>query len=226
MSIPSQNQSSIVLKKDTNYSLSHVGDAVPAAVQLDALKQEFRTTLSKVNLVDSLTDVYNKRYFDKAFTDIWYSQQDSQECLSLILCDIDYLKSYNNAYGYQLGDQLLKAVAQILSEQLEAVPNSVISRLGADCFAMLLPDSLIDDAMVHTEAMLNAVKDLAIPNVSSDVAECVTASFGIASTYPRPHLIKQDFFESAKAALSEAKSQGRNAAYTLPPAWSQELALN
>lgn len=223
---PANNQSSTVFKKDSNQSLSHMGNAIPAAAHLDALRDEFRRTLSKVNFIDQLTDLYNRRYFDKVYREIWYSQQDSKECLSLILCDIDYLKSYNNMYGYQFGNQVLRLVAEELAKQLKSVPNSIVARYGADCFAILLPNSLIDDALLQTETMLEAIKSLAIPSKASTVADVVTASFGIASTYPRPHLLYQDFFENAKTALDEAKAQGRNAAYTLPPAWSQEYILN
>ena len=229
MSTPPQVKNKTGFKKDVlllgdmaQDKAQNMAQIAPTTAFIDVLRDEFRKTLLEANFQDKLTNLYNKNYFDKAFNELWLKQQQSKGCLSLIFCDIDYLKSYNNVYGYQLGNQVLQLFAQQLDEKLKAVPDSILTRYGADCFAILLPNALIDDALMRTEVIQKAIKDLAIPNSTSLVSSNVTASFGIASTYPQAHHVKEAFFENAKEALYQAKVQGRNAAYTLPPAWSQE----
>lgn len=213
------------LGQDTLVQDSTGQNSVWASQHMDALRDEFRKTLLKLSYKDDLTNLYNQRYFDKCLKKLWFEQQDSKSCLSLILCDVDYLKNYNNVYGYQLGNKVLKVVADALQEECRMVPNSVVTRYGSDRFAILIPNALIDEALVQTEKMLATIRELAIPNRASDVSQVLTASFGIASVYPRKGLSINDFFANAETALVEAKTQGRNAAYTLPPAWSQELPV-
>ncbi len=208
---------------DDSLEQADMFEQVGVSEQMDALRHAFRKTLVKLSYKDKLTKLYNRRYFDKAIKKLWNSQQASEQCLSLILCDVDYLKDYNDVYGYQSGDQVLRYIANTLLEQCKDLHDSVVTRYEEDCFAMLVPNALIDEALVHTEDILAAIKALAIPNLASDISDVVTASFGIASVYPRLGLNIDDFFAKAKEALGEAKMQGRNAAYTLPPAWSQDL---
>jgi len=199
----SRNQDQAIYKTNSNPTMLLVGGSDSGrrseheATHIDVLRDDFRKTLFKANFKDKITNLYNEVYFERVFKDVWLKQQVYKDCLSLVLCNIDYLKRYNDTYGYQKGNQVLKQVVNKIQQQLEDIPDSIVSRYESDYFAILLPSSLIDDAMLHTEAMLQNIKELAIPHVASEVDNVVTASFGIA----------------------------RNAAYTLPPAWSQNFSF-
>ena len=95
--------------------------------------------LHRLATTDALTKLANRRQFDKILEREWQRSSLTKQSLSLILCDVDYFKKYNDTYGHQAGDNCLRAVAQVLQKNIE-YPGAVAARYGGEEFAIILPN--------------------------------------------------------------------------------------
>lgn len=156
-----------------------------------------------------MTEVANRRRFDEYLEEQWQYLTEKSAPLSLILCDIDYFKSYNDYYGHQAGDDCLKQVAYALSL---AVKRSVdlVCRYGGEEFAIIMPDTDLQEAVKVAQEIVLAVKKLKIPHAQSQVSEYVTMSLGISIQIPTQELRVKSAIATADTCLYEAKKQGRD----------------
>ncbi len=161
-----------------------------------------------VNL-DALTQVANRYCFDDYFERTWMRLQREKLSLSLILCDVDYFKNFNDHYGHQVGDGCLHQIAQAI-EQGTKRPADLVARYGGEEFAVILPSTTLEGAQQVCDDMRANIERLQIPHVASQASEAVTVSFGIVSTVPTPEIAPNLLIEAADKALYKAKSQGRN----------------
>lgn len=184
------------------------------AVGFEELQQENQRLLALVN-VDELTQIGNRRHFDSCLRAEWKHMERSRCPISLILCDVDYFKIYNDTYGHQAGDDCLRSVAQAISRSLKR-PADVAARYGGEEFAVILPETDASGALVVAEKIRAQVKAL---NIVFDPAilEClpnsvVTLSLGIASVIPGPENDVAALVLAADEALYDSKKQGRDLA--------------
>ena len=171
--------------------------------------------LSELALLDSLTQVYNRRYFDRQLNLEWRRLQRILCPLSLIMCDVDCFKIYNDTYGHQQGDECLQRVAQAIGTVLKR-PADVLARYGGEEFMVILPHTARSGAIKVAEAMRVAVKDLNIPHQNSLVDSVVTISLGVASTVPDFANSPSLLVEAADVALYHAKERGQNCTAVYP----------
>ncbi len=178
--------------------------------------------LSELALVDSLTQVFNRRYFDLQLNLEWRRLRRIPSPLSLILCDVDCFKIYNDTYGHQKGDQCLQQIAKAISTVVKR-SGDIIARYGGEEFAIILPHTPKSGAIKVAEDIRVAVQKLNIPHISSSVNPVVTISVGVASTVPNTQDNLYWLVEAADLALYESKKQGRNniAVYQYPISHSQ-----
>lgn len=166
--------------------------------------------LSKKAYVDGLTQVVNRRSFDEKLLQDFSRLQRSGSPISLILCDIDFFKKFNDNLGHQAGDQCLISIAQALLSCVGR-PGDLVARYGGEEFGIILPETYIESACCVAEKIQKAVKKLKIVHPESEVNKYVTISMGIASI-SLVHL--GDNYESlikkADQALYQAKHNGRN----------------
>ncbi|TSE30674.1 diguanylate cyclase domain-containing protein [Tepidimonas charontis] len=188
-----------------------VNPAVVRARVRTHLTLKFQSDLLRaLAFIDGLTGVANRRHFDERLALEWGRAQRLGTPLSLILADVDHFKAYNDHYGHQAGDAVLRHVAQTLRAHVRR-PADMVARYGGEEFACLLPDTPLADAQALAERMQQAVRDLAIPHRDSRTAPVVTASFGVAAREgpalrgAHPALL----LGLADAQLYEAKHQGR-----------------
>jgi diguanylate cyclase (GGDEF)-like protein len=176
--------------------------------QANAL-QEANLQLQRLANLDGLTEVANRRRFDEYLEEQWQELAEKNAPLSLILCDIDYFKSYNDYYGHQAGDYCLKQVAYALSL---AVKRSIdlVCRYGGEEFAIIMPDTNLPEAVKVAEEICLAVNKLKIPHAQSQVSKYVTISLGISSQIPTPELRAKSAIATADTCLYTAKKQGRD----------------
>ena len=184
------------------------------AVGFEELQQENERLLALVN-VDELTQIGNRRHFDSCLRAEWKHMERSRSPISLILCDVDYFKIYNDTYGHQAGDDCLRSVAQAISRSLKR-PADVAARYGGEEFAVILPETDAAGALVVAEKIRAQVKAL---NIVFDPAilEClpnsvVTLSLGIASVIPGQENDVAALVLAADEALYDSKKQGRDLA--------------
>lgn len=158
---------------------------------------------------DGLTHIANRRRFDEYLGHQWKQMAREQAALSIILCDIDYFKQYNDTYGHLAGDGCLKQVAQMLQSALKR-PADLVARYGGEEFATILPHTKLIGAVSVAERMQAAIAQLQIPHASSSVSSYVTLSIGIACTVPSHRRSAHCLIDEADQQLYLAKQQGRN----------------
>lgn len=165
--------------------------------------------LQRLAALDGLTGVANRRRFDQYLNDEWQRMAREQLPLSLILCDIDFFKRYNDTYGHQAGDACLRRVADSLRF---CVKRSVdlVARYGGEEFAIVLPNTTAIGAAQVAEEIRTVVNTLKIEHIESAVSQYVTISLGVACMYPMPHTSPSMLVAAADTALYQAKAAGRN----------------
>ncbi len=177
--------------------------------QLELKKQ--RDFLRRLSAVDGLTGIANRRSFEEDFDKEWRRAARMQSPISLFLSDVDFLRNYNDAYGYLAGDDCLKALAQAMSKSMLR-PADILARYSGEEFVGLLPDTDSKGAVVVADRLLAAIRGLALPHAHSDAAPIVTISMGFASCMPHRDNDRAGLFKLAGDALYAAKKGGRNQA--------------
>ncbi|MFM9265593.1 PAS domain S-box protein [Tychonema sp. BBK16] len=194
--------------------LSQLGTQVAMAIEQSQLYQQLAAANQRldglVNL-DSLTQLGNRRRFDEVLNREW-EQCSSSQPLSLIMCDIDCFKLYNDNYGHQAGDACLQQVARAIGDTCKNASAErlyLAARYGGEEFGVILPNTDIVSARAVAEEICHRVKVLAIPHEKSVVTDCVTLSLGVASISEGQNSPKM-LIEAADKALYRAKSGGRD----------------
>lgn len=164
--------------------------------------------LQKLAALDGLTGIGNRRAFDDTVVREWHRGQRSKKPLSMLMCDVDHFKLYNDEFGHQAGDMCLKKVAAVLTEQLKR-PADIAARYGGEEFAIVLPETSLDGALKLAEACRAHLENLALEHPETN-AGVVTMSIGVASLVPAPQHSVTDLIASADRALYDAKAVGRN----------------
>lgn len=176
---------------------------------LQALKQA-NEKLEELSNLDSLTQISNRRFFDKSLRSEWKRLLRTEKYLSLILFDIDYFKIYNDCYGHLAGDQCLIEITRAAQLVLKR-SSDVLARYGGEEFAVVLPDTDRVGAVKIAEEIRETVKNLQIPNKCMQTDHpYVTISLGIASQIPKAGQSVRDIIRQADQALYQAKAKGRD----------------
>ena len=163
--------------------------------------------LERLATTDPLTGLGNRRRFDEHVETEIARAARSGEPLSLLLCDVDHFKRYNDRYGHQLGDACLTQVARALDGVIRR-PADLAARYGGEEFALVLPGTSREGALSMAERARAAVRDLAIPHEASEGRGCVTMSVGAASVTGAWTSV--ELIALADRALYEAKAAGRD----------------
>jgi two-component system chemotaxis family response regulator WspR len=172
--------------------------------QLERANEE----LQKLAALDGLTGIANRRRFDDTLRAEWQRAHRNKAPLSLLLCDVDHFKLYNDALGHPAGDLCLKKTAAVLTACLKR-PADLAARYGGEEFALLLPDTDIDGASQMAETCRARIERLELnhPGASRGI---VTMSLGVATMIPDGSTTPEQLIESADKALYAAKERGRN----------------
>ncbi|MGB1800343.1 MAG: diguanylate cyclase domain-containing protein [Gammaproteobacteria bacterium] len=158
---------------------------------------------------DPLTKLANRRKFDRTMEKEWKRLQRHQQTLSLLLCDVDHFKSYNDQYGHQAGDECLKKVAKILKKHSRRSGN-LAARYGGEEFAIILPHVTNEEAWQLAEKIRTHIEEINITHEKSLTAGRITLSIGVASMIPDKENNIKKFINQADINLYKAKGQGRN----------------
>ncbi len=172
--------------------------------------------LERLAVVDGLTQIANRRHFDEALDKEWKSHRRRGAPLSVVLCDIDFFKAYNDTYGHLKGDEVLCLVASSIQAALSR-PNDMVARYGGEEFVMLLPDTSLSGATDVAERMRRIICELHVEHQASPHGE-LSLSLGVASMTPSDSSNKSQLVGRADESLYRAKGNGRNRVEACPEA--------
>lgn len=159
--------------------------------------------LNSLASLDALTGIANRRSFDAMLAMRWTTASR----LALLMIDIDNFKPYNDIYGHKEGDECIRMVAQILTTMVRE--NDLVARLGGEEFAVLMPETGIEEAEQAAKRLRKGIAMREIPHTGG-TAGIVTVSIGCAACIPGPGVTSSDLMIAADRALYIAKSAGRN----------------
>lgn len=161
--------------------------------------------LREQSISDPLTGLYNRRYLYQEMQQEMALWERSRAAFALILLDIDYFKSFNDRYGHDIGDEVLKALANLLQHEIRKTDTAC--RLGGEEFVVLLTHTDQQQAMARAETIRLAVKKLVIPGIDDDHRISVSAGVAI---YPHHGAGTMELLRAADQALYESKHNGRD----------------
>lgn len=171
----------------------------------EALKQANKM-LEKLSTKDALTNLYNRRMFEKALHSYWQMARREDMPISLLICDIDYFKRINDTYGHQEGDKCLKEVADILRSCIKR-PLDLVARYGGEEFVYILPHTPTEGALMIAKEVQQTLERR---NADPQTKIKFTISIGVSCLVPDNEEDPMDLLRAADLALYEAKRKGRN----------------
>ena len=175
--------------------------------ELAKINQKLQTLAT----VDSLTQLANRYHFENFLAQEWKRMRREKSSISIILCDIDYFKLYNDNFGHQAGDICLQKVAQGISSQIRR-PADLVARYGGEEFVVVLPNTNSEGALKVANNIRQTVQALKLDHPYSQISDVVTISLGVSSTIPNSDQSTGELLTIADQALYKAKKLGRNQA--------------
>lgn len=185
---------------------------VAIAIQQSQLCCQLQTAnqkLQQLAILDGMTGIANRRYFDLVLDNEWQRLTREQKPLSLILCDVDCFKAYNDTYGHIQGDLCLQQIAQILKKSTRR-PADLAARYGGEEFAVILPNTDAEGALFIAENIARKLAQKQLPHKTSSIGKYVTCSMGVSTVIPSINKSAKDIIETADRLLYRAKKLGRN----------------
>jgi diguanylate cyclase (GGDEF)-like protein len=189
----------------------NLGDPKVCQARLDLQLRMRRSSvlLAAMARLDYLTELPNRREFDRKIEDEWQRGRRTGDEVGLIVIDIDMFKLYNDKCGHSMGDDCLRLVAQAMARCINR-PRDLLARYGGEEFVAVLPNTDILGTQALAERMCKAIRDLELPHPSSKVAPYVTISAGVCAMKPCDRTTPRALIDAADNALYMAKASGRN----------------
>lgn len=166
-------------------------------------------TIKDLSDTDGLTGIANRRKLEEHLNQEWRRMLREKKPLTLIMCDIDYFKRYNDLYGHQAGDDCLKAVAKVLADHSQR-SGDLAARYGGEEFTLVLPSVDRVGAAKLAEMIRRNVESLHIKHEGSPISGFVTLSIGVNCQVPVAESAPEKMISAADEALYQAKAGGRN----------------
>ncbi|KTF67885.1 MULTISPECIES: sensor domain-containing diguanylate cyclase [unclassified Sphingomonas] len=200
--------------------LVHVIGSIPAAEQyrLAALSREvgsglmnhvLRRDLREQSIRDPLTNLFNRRYLEESLQVELARAERSEVPLSVIMCDVDHFKRFNDTHGHDAGDAVLRAVAEEMQKHFR--DGDIVCRYGGEEFTVIAAGATTETAARRVERLRLALGELVVRS-GNTVLPPISASFGIAGFVRSEGSGTQRMLEAADEAVYRAKRQGRNRA--------------
>jgi len=165
-----------------------------------------RDRLQELSVRDPLTRLFNRRYLEETLAREVRRADRAQGSLGVIMLDVDHFKLFNDTYGHEVGDRVLKAIGQLLMRDTRA--QDVACRFGGEEFVVIMPGATLEDTRRKADELRAMVPEVALDR-SMDQDLAVTISAGVAA-FPQNGGQADRLLEAADAALYQAKARGRD----------------
>jgi len=165
--------------------------------------------LEELSYRDGLTDVANRRMFERTLAVAWERATSVGGALAILLVDIDFFKDYNDCYGHLAGDECLRRVASILVAACTP-SGGLVARFGGEEFGVVLPDVDGTTAAIIAERCRRFVSDARIPHAGAKASGYLTVSVGVGAVRPASGTSAREFLDSVDRRLYLAKRNGRD----------------
>lgn len=169
-----------------------------------------RETLRNQSILDPLTGIYNRRFMEETLAREIRRAERNQRELSVLMFDLDHFKQFNDTFGHEAGDALLRELGQLLKSSIRG--GDVACRFGGEEFVLILPEITINDAKQRAEELRQKTRQLTVTHRGQALG-IVTVSLG-AATYPKHALTAEELLHMADKALYQAKAKGRDRVIT------------
>lgn len=167
---------------------------------------KFREVLRSQSVRDPLTNLYNRRYMEEFLDGQLSRAARKSSSLSLMMLDVDHFKQFNDSFGHEAGDMVLRSLASLLLDHLRK--EDVVCRYGGEEFTVILPDATQESARLRAEQLRSAIKEIAL-DFRGQTLGGISISVGIAS-FPTDGATRETLLKSADSALYKAKESGRD----------------
>ncbi|MFC1521447.1 diguanylate cyclase [Elusimicrobiota bacterium] len=201
-----------IMSGDLNFEMpitsgDEVGKLTQAFNSMTTNLREKQEQLVQETITDELTGIYNFRYFQELIKKELERARRYKRPLSVLIVDIDHYKHYNDTQGHEMGNVILKMIAQTLKETLRT--EDTLSRYGGEEFGVLLPDTSTEQGFVVAERLRFNIESAPFPGEEKQPLGKLTVSIG-GATFPDNAETTQALIEYADQALYKSKSDGRN----------------
>lgn len=169
--------------------------------------QENLELVKTQSLTDPLTGIANRKALDDSLAKAMEEAKESNEPLAVVLADVDHFKSFNDRWGHQIGDQVLRLFAHVMRQNLKG--RDTPARYGGEEFVIVLPKTELPNARTVAETIRKSIESRhVIRRQTGETLGKITVSFGCAAWRPGESI--KDIIERADACLYAAKGNGRN----------------
>jgi len=194
------------LKDTISVANLHLEDMVQART---AELEQANRKLADLSATDGLTGLANRRRFDEVLQSEWQRAKRQGLPLAVAMIDVDEFKAYNDHFGHQAGDDVLRRIATILQENIQR-SSDFTARYGGEEFVIILPRMHREEATALVETIRRAVQAEGLKHTDQSLTGVVTISIGITARIPQPGFDAEGLLREADAALYAAKRHGRN----------------
>lgn len=179
---------------------------VAETAALATVNLRLRETLQQQSIRDPLTGLFNRRHLEETFEREAHRARRYGHGIGVMMMDVDHFKRFNDTFGHEAGDALLRELARVLQAGVRG--EDVVCRYGGEEFALLLPGASREQTVARAEQLRLSVRDMRVSS-RGEALDSVSASFGVA-TFPEHGEGLYDLLRTADAALYRAKQEGRN----------------
>ncbi len=191
-----------------------------STVAIEELKRDLER-IRREAMTDGLTGISNRKAFDEQIERLIAEATASGRTFTLLMLDIDHFKSFNDNYGHQVGDQVLRLVARTLTDGIKG--KDISSRYGGEEFVIMLPETNLDHGISVAESLRKALANKEVINrANGDFLGRITMSIGVAQYYVGEKA--EELIERADSALYIAKHNGRNQVAAAPTPHERALS--
>ncbi|MBB4861081.1 diguanylate cyclase (GGDEF)-like protein [Novosphingobium chloroacetimidivorans] len=192
-----------IIPSDMQFRLRAVAEDISSALVNHRLQRDLR----EQTIRDPLTSLFNRRYLEEALNTEVARSIRSKEPVTVIMCDVDHFKRFNDEFGHDAGDYVLKAIASTLQSHFRG--GDIVCRYGGEEFTVVAPASTPEAMLVRVENLRASINSMQL-RFSGQALGSLSASFGMASLVATTEMEGATLVQAADEALYRAKREGRN----------------